>query len=87
MTTSIATNQTILVVGGGIGGMTVALESAECGDIYQFEINKKKGTELAMPLVYYLPLMTVAYGGGMKDAGLDGQVIPASGLEKIIERN
>ncbi|HEY4697879.1 MAG TPA: FAD-binding protein [Gallionella sp.] len=31
MTTSIATNQTILVVGGGIGGMTAALEAAECG--------------------------------------------------------
>jgi quinone-modifying oxidoreductase subunit QmoA len=31
VTTSIATNQTILVVGGGIGGMTAALEAAECG--------------------------------------------------------
>ncbi|MBI3523961.1 MAG: CoB--CoM heterodisulfide reductase iron-sulfur subunit A family protein [Betaproteobacteria bacterium] len=28
---SIATSQTILVVGGGIGGMTAALEAAECG--------------------------------------------------------
>jgi len=27
---SIATNQTILVVGGGISGMTAALEAAEC---------------------------------------------------------
>lgn len=97
MTTSIATNQTILVVGGGIGGMTAALESAECGKqvilvernatlggctalLYRYfsEINKKKGTKLAMPVVYYLQLMTVAYGGGMKDAGLDGQVIPAT---------
>ncbi|MGB9092826.1 MAG: FAD-dependent oxidoreductase [Gallionella sp.] len=31
MTTSIATNQTILVVGGGIGGMSAALEAVECG--------------------------------------------------------
>jgi quinone-modifying oxidoreductase subunit QmoA len=31
MTASIATNQTILVVGGGIAGMTAALEAAECG--------------------------------------------------------
>jgi quinone-modifying oxidoreductase, subunit QmoA len=31
VTTSIATNQTILVVGGGIGGMTAALEAAERG--------------------------------------------------------
>ena len=31
MSPSIATNQTILVVGGGISGMTAALEAAECG--------------------------------------------------------
>jgi quinone-modifying oxidoreductase subunit QmoA len=31
MTRSIATSQTILVVGGGISGMTAALEAAECG--------------------------------------------------------
>ncbi|HTY99002.1 MAG TPA: FAD-dependent oxidoreductase, partial [Rhodocyclaceae bacterium] len=31
MTAPIATQQTILVVGGGISGMTAALEAAECG--------------------------------------------------------
>src|SRR5512142_1953985 len=31
MATAIATEATILVVGGGIGGMTAALEAAECG--------------------------------------------------------
>jgi quinone-modifying oxidoreductase, subunit QmoA len=31
MTAPIATNQTVLVVGGGISGMTAALEAAECG--------------------------------------------------------
>ena len=31
MTAAIATSQTILVVGGGISGMTAALEAAECG--------------------------------------------------------
>ncbi|NIR30886.1 MAG: CoB--CoM heterodisulfide reductase iron-sulfur subunit A family protein [Gammaproteobacteria bacterium] len=31
MSEAIATNQTILVVGGGISGMTAALEAAECG--------------------------------------------------------
>ncbi|MBL8491516.1 MAG: CoB--CoM heterodisulfide reductase iron-sulfur subunit A family protein, partial [Rhodocyclaceae bacterium] len=31
MTASIPTSQTILVVGGGISGMTTALEAAECG--------------------------------------------------------
>lgn len=31
MTSVVATNETILVVGGGISGMTAALEAAECG--------------------------------------------------------
>jgi quinone-modifying oxidoreductase subunit QmoA len=31
MTAVVATNETILVVGGGISGMTAALEAAECG--------------------------------------------------------
>ena len=31
MTEVVATNQTILVVGGGISGMTAAIEAAECG--------------------------------------------------------
>lgn len=31
MTTPVPTSQTILVVGGGISGLTVALEAAECG--------------------------------------------------------
>ena len=31
MSDVIATNQTILVVGGGISGMTAAIEAAECG--------------------------------------------------------
>jgi len=31
MATVVATNQTILVVGGGVSGMTAALEAAECG--------------------------------------------------------
>ena len=51
-------------------------------EIYQSEINKKQGTKFKMPVVYYSQLMTVAYGGSRKDAGLDGQLIPATGLEK-----
>lgn len=31
MTDSVATNETIVVVGGGISGMTAAIEAAECG--------------------------------------------------------
>ena len=44
-------------------------------EIYQSEINKKKGTKLAMPVVYYSQLMTVAYGGNAKQAGLDGNIL------------
>jgi Cysteine-rich domain len=56
-------------------------------EIYQSEINKKKGTKLAMPVVYYSQLMTVAYGGRLKEAGLDGHVIQPERLQKIAERN
>jgi heterodisulfide reductase subunit B len=55
-------------------------------EIYQSEINKKKGTKLAMPVVYYSQLMTVAYGGSLKEAGLDGHVIQPERLQKIAER-
>ncbi len=51
-------------------------------EIYQSEINKKQGTKFSMPVVYYSQLMTVAYGGSAKDAGLDGQLIRAEKLEK-----
>jgi heterodisulfide reductase subunit B len=36
-----------------------------------------------MPVLYYSQLLTVAYGGSIKDAGLDGQVIRAVKLEEI----
>ncbi len=52
-------------------------------EIYQSEINKKQGTKFAMPVVYYTQLMSVAYGGGVKQAGLDGQLIRAEKLEQI----
>jgi len=51
--------------------------------IYQEEINRRHGTKLAMPVVYYSQLMTVAYGGSARDAGLDGQLIRAPKLEEI----
>jgi heterodisulfide reductase subunit B len=35
MTDVVATNETILVVGGRNGGMTAALEAAECGKDYE----------------------------------------------------
>ena len=77
--TVIATNQTILVVGGGISGMTAALEAAECG----MEINRKQGTKFDMPVLHYSQLTTIACGGSAKDAGLDGPLIKAPKLEEI----
>ncbi|MEK7836249.1 MAG: CoB--CoM heterodisulfide reductase iron-sulfur subunit B family protein, partial [Pseudomonadota bacterium] len=52
-------------------------------EIYQSEINRKQGTKFNMPVLYYSQLMTVAYGGNAKEAGLDGQVIRAKKLEEI----
>ena len=52
-------------------------------EIYQAEINKKHGTKLSMPVLYYSQLLTVAYGGSIKDAGLNGQLLRAEKLEKI----
>ena len=52
-------------------------------EIYQSEINRKQGTKFNMPVLYYSQLMTIAYGGSAKEAGLDGQVIRARKLEEI----
>ncbi len=52
-------------------------------EIYQGQINKKYGTKFKMPVVYYSQLMTVAYGGSAKEAGLDGNIIRATQLEEI----
>ena len=52
-------------------------------EIYQGQINKKYGTKFKIPVTYYSQLMTVAYGGSAKEAGLDGNIIRATQLEKI----
>ncbi|MBE0621135.1 MAG: CoB--CoM heterodisulfide reductase iron-sulfur subunit B family protein [Burkholderiales bacterium] len=52
-------------------------------EVYQSEINKKYGTKLDMPVVFYSQLMTVAYGGTLKEAALDGQFIKSKKLEDI----
>jgi heterodisulfide reductase subunit B len=52
-------------------------------EIYQGQINKKYNTKFNMPVVYYSQLMTLAYGGSAKEAGLDGQVIRSKKLEEI----
>jgi len=57
MTNVVATNQTILVVGGGISGMTAALEAAECGkDVILLEKNPSLGGRVAQ-LYKYFPKM------------------------------
>lgn len=57
MTDVVATNQTILVVGGGISGMTAALEAAECGkDVILLEKNPSIGGRVSQ-LYKYFPKM------------------------------
>lgn len=57
MTGPIATSQTILVVGGGISGMTAALEAAECGrDVVLVERSATLGGRTAL-LYRYFPKM------------------------------
>ena len=52
-------------------------------EIYQEAINNRYGTKFNIPVTYYSQLMTIAYGGSAKDAGLDGQVIRAPRLEEL----
>ena len=52
-------------------------------EIYQDQINARFGTKFHMPVTYYSQLMTVAYGGSAKQAGLDGNVIRPTRLEQI----
>lgn len=57
MIAPIATSQTILVVGGGISGMTAALEAAECGrDVVLVERSPTLGGRTAL-LYRYFPKM------------------------------
>ena len=55
-------------------------------EIHQSEINKKQGTKFNLPVVYYSQLMTVAYGGTARQAGLDGQLIKAEKLEQVASK-
>ena len=54
MSEVVATNQTILVVGGGISGMTAALEAAECGKtVVLIEKNPTLGGRTALLYRYF----------------------------------
>jgi len=59
MSEVIATNQTILVVGGGISGMTAALEAAECGKkVILVEKNPTVGGRVSQ-LYKYFPKLCI----------------------------
>ena len=54
MSDIVATNETILVVGGGISGMTAALEAAECGkDVILIEKRPALGGRVAQLYKYF----------------------------------
>ena len=54
MTDVVATNETILVVGGGISGMTAALEAAECGkDVVLVEKSPSLGGRVSQLYKYF----------------------------------
>jgi len=54
MTEVVATNETILVVGGGISGMTAALEAAECGkSVVLVEKNPSLGGRVSQLYRYF----------------------------------
>ena len=54
MSDVIATNQTILVVGGGISGMTAAIEAAECGkQVILLEKNSSLGGRVSQLYRYF----------------------------------
>lgn len=82
MTDVVATNETVLVVGGGISGVTACM-SNERRDLSGPNKQNLFKTKFNMPVMYYSQLMTVAYGGSAKEAGLDGHVIRAKQLEEI----
>lgn len=52
-------------------------------EVYQSEINRRQGTKLNMPVTYYSQLLTVAYGGTVKEAGLDGHIIAPTKLQEL----
>ncbi len=52
-------------------------------EVYQDQINKTYGTKFHIPVTYYSQLLTVAYGGSAKEAGLNGNIIRAKQLEEI----
>jgi heterodisulfide reductase subunit B len=52
-------------------------------EVYQDQINQKYHTRFNIPVMYYSQLMSVAYGGSVKQAGLNGNIIRSKKLEEI----
>lgn len=64
MTEAVATSQTILVVGGGISGMTAALEAAECGkEVVLLEKLPTLGGRTALLYRYFPKLCAIRRAG------------------------
>lgn len=63
MTDVVATNETILVVGGGVSGLTAALEAAECGkEVLLVEKNPSVGGRIAQLYKYFPKLCRPSCG-------------------------
>jgi quinone-modifying oxidoreductase subunit QmoA len=74
MTEVVATNQTILVVGGGISGMTAAIEAAECGkDVVLVEKNPSLGGRVSQLYKYFPKLCHPTCGMEINLKRLKGQ--------------
>lgn len=62
MTDIVTTSQTILVVGGGVSGMTAALEAAECGKhVILAEVERVTTLEVAITDIERLPKLINDY--------------------------
>ena len=55
-------------------------------EVYQGQINKKYNTRFNIPVMYYSQLISVAYGGSIKQAGLNGNIVRSKKLEEIASK-
>jgi len=55
-------------------------------EVYRDPINQGCGTRFQMPVAYSSTLISVAYGKGIKESGLEGPVVRAKRLEEIAGR-
>lgn len=78
-------SQTILVVGGGIAGITVAVEAAECGyDVILLERGPALGGRVARFSRYFPKLCHPTRGlDGNKGAALNQNTIRSKKLEAL----